>query len=83
LRSELGEMLYTRTEVDLFKTMKVMAVRESNPMVHRNKMRSIKQGESEQIRDYVARLREAAIDCDFKVKCSAEICGERLPLLKK
>ena len=45
-------------------------------MVHRNKMRSIKQGESEQIRDYVARLREAAIDCDFKVKCSAEMCGE-------
>ena len=56
--------------------MKVMAVRESNPMVHRNKMRSMKQGESEQIRNYVARLREAAIDCDFKVKCSAEMCGE-------
>ena len=24
----------------------------------------------------MARLREAAIDCDFKVKCSAEMCGE-------
>ena len=76
LRSELGETLYTSSEEDLFKTMKVMAVRESNPMVHRNKMRSMKQGESEQIRNYVARLREAAIDCDFKVKCSAEMCGE-------
>ena len=76
LRSELGETLYTMTELDLVKKMKVMAVRESNPMVHRNKMRSMKQGESEQIRNYVARLREAAIDCDFRVKCSAEMCGE-------
>ena len=73
LRSELGETLYTGTEVDLFKAMKVMAVKESNPMVHRNRMRSIKQGESEQIRNYVARLREAAIDCDFNVTCN---CGE-------
>ena len=24
----------------------------------------------------VVRLRKAAIDCDFKVKCSAEMCGE-------
>ena len=73
LRSELGETLYTGTEVDLFKAMKVMAVKESNPMVHRNRMRSMKQGESEQIRNYVARLREAAIDCDFNVTCN---CGE-------
>ena len=38
--------MYTWMEVDLFKAIKVMAVRESNPMVHRNKMRLMKQGES-------------------------------------
>ena len=34
-----------------------------NPMVHRNHLRSLKQGENEPIRNYVARLREAAMDC--------------------
>ena len=43
---ELGEALYTRIDADFFMTLKVMALRESNPVVHMNKMRSTKQGES-------------------------------------
>ena len=75
LRSELGDELYGRTEEDLLKAMKNMAVRESNPMVHRNRMRSMKQGEAEQMRNYIAKLRESAIDCNFAVNCTAELCG--------
>ena len=45
-----------------------------NPMVHRNHLRSLKQGENEPIRNYVARLREAAMDCQFSVKCQEDLC---------
>ena len=82
LRSELGDELYSRTEEDLLKAMKNMAVRESNPMVHRNRMRSMKQGEAEQMRNYIARLRESAIDCNFAVNCTAELCGSKISFVK-
>ena len=74
LKSEKGEVLDTLTETQLMSAMKKMAVRESNPMVHRNHVRSLKQGENEPIRNYVARLREAVMDCQFSVKCQAEMC---------
>ena len=75
LRSGEGEKLDSLDEKQLIVAMKRMAVRESNPMVHRNNLRSVKQGENEPIRNYVARLRELVIDCDFSVKCAAEMCG--------
>ena len=74
LKSEKGEVLDTLSEAQLMSAMKKMAVRESNPMVHRNHVRSLKQGENEPIRNYVARLREAVMDCQFSVKCQAEMC---------
>lgn len=72
--SEQGADLETAEEEDLLSAIKKMAVLESNPMVHRNNLRTMLQGESEKIRNYVARLREAAIDCQFNVKCSEELC---------
>ena len=63
-------------EKDLMAAIKRMAVLVSNPMVHRNQMRDHRQGESEKVRGFVARVREAAIDCKFEVKCSDELCGK-------
>ena len=74
--SELGESLEDIEEKDLLEAIKRMAVLVSNPMVHRNQMRDHKQGESEKVRGFVARVREAAIDCKFEVKCSDELCGK-------
>ena len=68
--SERGAELESANEEDLLAAIKRMAVLESNPMVHRNHLMGIIQGESEKGRNYVARLREAAIDCKFSVKCT-------------
>ena len=73
--SERGAELESANEEDLLAAIKRMAVLESNPMVHRNHLRGIIQGESEKGRNYVARLREAAIDCKFSVKCTEDLCG--------
>ena len=69
--SELGEGFESVKEEDLLAAIKRMAVLVSNPMVHRNQMRDHRQGESENVRGFIARVREAAIDCKFEVKCSA------------
>ena len=74
--SELGESLEAIEEKDLMEAIKRMAVLMSNPMVHRNQMRDHRQGESEKVRGFVARVREAAIDCKFEVKCSDDLCGK-------
>ena len=76
ITSELGDSLEAITEEDLLAAIKRMAVLVSNPMVHRNQMRDHRQGESEKIRGFVARVRDAAIDCTFEVKCGDEFCGK-------
>ena len=73
--SERGAELEAANEKDLLSAIKRMAVLESNPMVHRNNLRSIVQGESEKGRNFGARLREAAIDCKFSIKCTEDLCG--------
>ena len=67
--SELGDKLESVKEGDLLTAVKRMAVLVSNPMVHRNQMRDHRQGESEKVRGFVARVREAAVDCKFEVQC--------------
>ena len=57
-------------------TIKRMAVLLSNLMVQRNQMRDHKKGENEKIRGFVARVREAAIDCKFEVQCNEDSCGK-------
>ena len=76
ITSELGDSLEAIMETDLLAAIKRTAVKVSNPMVHRNQMRDHRQGESEKIRGFVARVREAAIDCKFEVKCSAAFCEQ-------
>ena len=78
LRSDIGEKMDDMREADLLKAMKKMAVRESNPMVHRNNLRAMKQGENEAFRNYVARLKETAIDCNFSLKCTADLCDSQV-----
>ena len=76
ITSELGYSLEAIMETDLLAAIKRTAVKVSNPMVHRNQMRDHRQGESEKVRSFVARVREAAIDCKFEVKCGDELCGK-------
>ena len=59
LRSDTGEKMDNLGEQELEKAMKKMAVRKSN------NLQAIKQGENEAFCNYVARLKEAAIDCNF------------------
>ena len=74
--SEMGEKLEFAKEEDLLAAIKRMAVLVSNPMVHRNQMRDHREGESEKGRGFVARVKEAAVDCKFKVKCSVASCDQ-------
>ena len=67
--SEVGDELDNMQEDRLLKTMRRMAVKETNPMVHRNKLQSMLQGETERYRNYVLRLKEASIDCLYNVSC--------------
>ena len=59
----------------ILETMKIIAVWKVNPMVHRSQLRDKKQGEGELFRNFVSRLKEAAIDCNFHVKCNARDCN--------
>ena len=71
-----GDILESITEEDLMETIKRMAVLLSNLMVQRNQMRDHKKEENEKIRGFVARVREAAIDCKFEVQCNEDSCGK-------
>ena len=51
-------------------------------MVHRNQMRDHRQGESEKVRGFVARVREAAVDCKFEVTCIAACLGSDARILR-
>ena len=74
ITSELGDSLEAIMETDLLAAIKRTAVKVSNPMVHRNQMKDHR--ESEKVRSFVARVREAAIDCKFEVKCGDELCSK-------
>ena len=63
--SEMGDKLEFAKEEDLLAAIKRMAVLVSNPMVHRNQMRDHREGESEKGRGFVARVKEAAVNCKF------------------
>ena len=70
MASEVGDELDGMQEDTLLQTMKRLAVRETNPMVHRNRLRGLVQGETERFRNYVARLKEVSIDCLYNIKCT-------------
>ena len=68
--SEHGSQLNSIKEDDLMKAMRLIAIRKSNSMVHRNKLRQLKQGKTELFSNFVSRLKEAAIDCKFTISCN-------------
>ena len=75
INSESGATLNSMSEDNILKAMKLMAVRKTNPMVYRNQLRDMKQDENELFSNFASRLKEAAIDCEFSVKCSKQGCG--------
>jgi hypothetical protein len=74
INSETGDALNHMTEAEILAAMRLIAVRKTNPMVHRNQLRDMTQGEHELIRNFISRLKEAAIDCKYNVICSKEGC---------
>jgi len=74
INSETDGTLNSMAETEILATMRQIAVRKTNPMVHRNQLRDMKQGENELFRNFISRLKEAAIDCKFSIKCSREGC---------
>ena len=75
INSESGATLNSMSEDNILKAMKLMAVRKTNPMVYRNQLRDMKQDENELFCNFVSRLKEAAIDCEFSVKFRKQGCG--------
>ena len=65
MASEVGDELDDMQEDQLLKTMRRMAVKETNPMVHRNKLRSMLQGETERYRQAGAELCQAQISLSY------------------
>ena len=74
--SEFGGSLEGIMEEDLIEAIKRMAVLVNNLMVHRNRMRDHRQGETEKVRAFVARVCKAAIDFKFDVQCNEDSCGK-------
>ena len=77
LNSEHGDGLNNLTEQQLLDCIKSLAILITIPMVHRNKMRQLHQGENELFKNFLARLKEAAIDCEFDIKCSKASCNAK------
>ena len=47
-------------------------------MVHRNNRCNQKQGESEPVRHFISRLKEALIDCTFTIPCNNQDCRRQV-----
>ena len=73
--SELEDSLENIMEEDLMWAIKRMAVLISNPMVHRNQMSDHRQGDSEKVQGFVARVREAAIEYNAGLETFQLVAG--------
>ena len=62
-----GTSLSAITEDELLKQIKAVAVRGLHTAVHRRQFHSMRQGEGEDLAQFVARLKAKAALCDFKV----------------
>ena len=56
---------FDQSEEDLLQSIESIVTKSSNPSVHRMSFSTLTQYESESIKDYVLRLKSAAIDCEF------------------
>ena len=71
LTRNAGGTLTGMTEVQVFKAMKILAIREENTMVARVALHKMKQGRDEPVRVFGARLRGQASVCKFTQKCTS------------
>ena len=80
LRNDLtrnaGGTLTNKTEVDVLKAIKTLAVREENTMVARVTLHNMRQDRDETIRSFGARLRGQAGVCKFELDCPG--CTEKV-----
>ena len=75
INSSPGATLNAMTEENILTTMQTTAVHKTNPMVHRNQMRDMKQDENELVWNFASRLKEASLDCKFSIKFSKSGCN--------
>ena len=78
LHRSLGSSLQTKTEAELIKEMKKLAVPHHSNLVNIVNLRSITQERDERIRSYVARIRGQASICELTVPCTRVGCDERV-----
>ena len=74
-----GTSLSTITEEDLLQQIKSVAVRGLHTAVHRRQFHSMRQGEGEDLAQFVAKLRAKAALCDFTVIAHRPLAESREP----
>ena len=78
LHRSLGSSLQTKTEEELIKEMKKLAVPHHSNLVNIVNLRSITQERDERVRSYVARIRGRASICELTVPCTKVGCDEKV-----
>ena len=64
----------TLPEMTLLDTIEAIVTRRTNPAVHRMNFRKVAQQDNETIKEFVVRLRSAAVDCEFACpSCQTDI----------
>ena len=56
---------FTLSEFDLLKTLKQIVTKQSNPAIHRLNFSSLRQSETESIKEFLIRLKSTSPDCEF------------------
>ena len=70
---------FTQSEEELLKSIESIVTKSSNPSVHRMSFSNLTQFESESIKDYVVRLKSAAIDCEYSCfNCQQDLTSEHV-----
>ena len=67
-------VLATMSEEELLKKIKTLSIQGVHKEVHRHRFSKMEQDEGESITHFVARLKEHAALCDFKVPCQSTTC---------
>ena len=65
-------------EGDLLKALKKLCVRTQNRLVNIVEFGTILKSQDEQVAAVLSRLKGAALNCNFKVKCPFEKCGKEV-----
>ena len=64
----------TLSETQLLEAIESIVTKQTNPAVHRMNFRKVVQQENESIKEFIVRLRSAAVECEFSCpSCEADI----------